>query len=733
MAEARDQTTLSGTLERVVYQNETSAWTVARFAPEEGGSQVTVVGALSHVTVGTSLMLHGAWVNDQRYGLQFKVESYATKAPETLVGIERYLGSGLVPGIGPELAKRIVERFGMQTLEMINKSPHRLTEVEGIGRGRADKIAEVWVEQRDVQNVMVFLRGHGVSSAYAARIFKKYGKDAVALIRENPYRLCTDIWGIGFKSADRIARSLGIAADAPERLEAGLIHVLGELGNDGHLHAPEQELVGQAAQILDVKRDALFGPLQRLLLQRLLVAEQLGDRGTCYSLMAMWDAEHDAAEAFSALANTDAEPIDVDVDLVLEHFEKVASIALAPQQRRAIEAAVRDKCVVITGGPGVGKTTIVRAILAIYGLKERTVALAAPTGRAAKRLSETTGADAQTIHRLLEFNPRAGHFERGAHNPLGVDAVIIDEASMVDIALFGALVNAIPAASKLILVGDIDQLPSVGPGAVLSDIIDSGAATVVRLTEIFRQAAASAIVTNAHRINTGQLPVVDANARDGDSDFYFIERSDPIDARDTLVEVVADRIPGKFGFDPFTEIQVLTPMHRGDLGTGALNTALQDRLNPTTPDQLTVKRGDRDFRIGDKVMQIRNNYDKEVFNGDVGVIAEIRDRGRELLVHINDGRRALYERDEIEQLTHAYAISVHKSQGSEYPAVVLPLVTQHYMMLQRNLLYTAITRGKRLVILIGAKRAVAMAVRNDATKQRWTWLANRIRGLRPLG
>ncbi len=724
MADAPNQTTLGGTLERIVFQNDTSQWTVARIAPDDGGAEVTAVGSLLGVTVGTALLLHGHWVRDKKYGLQFKFQTYTTKAPETLVGIERYLGSGLVPGIGQELAKRIVEKFGARTLDVINADPMKLVQVDGIGEMRAKRIAEVWVEQRDVQNVMVFLRGHGVSSAYAARIFKKYGRDSERMIRENPYRLCTDIWGIGFKTADAIARSLGIARDAPERLEAGLVHVLGELASDGHVHAPEGELIDRAAAILEVDRAILRTPLNNLVFSRLLVSEELGRHGRCLSLLAMWDNETEAAKAFAALATTPIAEIELDVDEALHHFERITDIQLAPQQRRAIDAATRDKCVVITGGPGVGKTTIVRAVIAFAGLEHRRVALAAPTGRAAKRLQETTGAQAVTLHRLLEFQPQMGEFERNADNPLEADVVIVDEASMVDIALFRSLCIALRPATQLILVGDIDQLPSVGPGSVLADVIESGAATVVRLTEIFRQAAESRIVINAHRINRGEMPETDA---DPNADFFFIGRGDPIAARDTIVELVAERIPNKFGFDPFTQVQVLTPMHRGDLGTIALNAALQDRLNPKVEGRREIARGDRAFRQGDKVMQVRNNYDKEMFNGDVGVIDSIRDEGRVLEVVTPDGRRATYERDEIDQLLHAYAVSVHKSQGSEYPAIVVPMVTQHYMMLQRNLLYTAITRGKRLVVLVGSTKAVNMAVRNDATKQRWTWLAERIR------
>jgi len=726
--------TLDGTLERVVFQNRDSQWTVARFAPDEGGDEVTVVGSLLGVPPGTPLTVRGGWVVDKRYGKQFRIESYRTKSPETLIGIERYLGSGLVPGIGPELAKRIVGHFGQDTLAVIEKEPERLHEVEGIGQSRASKIAGAWVEQKDIQDVMVFLRGHGVSTAYAVRIYKKYGGDAVGLVRQNPYRLALDIWGIGFRTADAIARSLGIGKDAPERLESGLVHVLGELASDGHVHVPEEHLLESAAELLEVEATELAAPLDKLVASNLAVREPLGDRGLCISLIDLWEEEHEAAQAFSALVNTPMRRAEKAAIAALAAFEGEAGIELAPQQRQAIEASVTDKCVVITGGPGVGKTTIVRAIVRIFAARERRFALAAPTGRAAKRLAESTRTDAGTIHRLLEFQPQDSSFARNAQRPLQVDAIIVDEVSMMDIALFRALLTATPPEAQVILVGDVDQLPSVGPGSVLADVIASGAASVVRLTEIFRQAAASKIVVNAHRVNRGEPPeLAPPPGRDADrSDFYFVSRDDPTLARQLIVELVAERIPQSFGLDPLADIQVLTPMHRGELGTRALNAALQERLNPGGPGVAEMRRGERPFRAGDKVMQIRNDYDKSVFNGDIGIIRDVRrpltdDGDNSLAVEMLDGRAVDYQRDELDQLVHAFAISVHKSQGSEYPAVVIPLATQHYLMLQRNLLYTAITRGKRLVVIVGMQKAVNMAVRNDATRVRWTWLAERIR------
>lgn len=724
--------TVEGTLERIVFHNPDNQWTVARLEPSGGGPQVSVVGALVGVPPGTPLRLRGQWQDDPRFGRQFKVHSYQTCSPETVLGIERYLGSGLVPGIGPELAKRMVERFGLDTLSVIEKQSHRLTEVSGIGPTRARGIAQAWNAQKDIQDVMVFLRGHGISAAYAARIYKRYGSDAIAIVRANPYRLAVDIWGIGFKSADSIARSLGIAQDAPERMAAGALHVLGELVEDGHVHAPADVVHERAADMLQVDHGGITAAIEQLVADGLLIRETLAGRD-CLSLEEVWRTEGQAAAALARLCTTEMKPWQIDVEAGLAWFEDKAGLELAEAQRKAVAAALTDKCTVITGGPGVGKTTIVKAISTLLLAKRRAVALAAPTGRAAKRLSEATGAIAVTLHRLLEFQPQTGSFARDGNNPLEVDTVIVDEVSMVDIALFRALIDAIPAGAQLVMVGDVDQLPSVGPGAVLDDVIASGAVTVVRLTEIFRQAAQSRIVTNAHRVNRGEEPELDVPAGDAPerSDFYFVDRDDPRTACHTLLDLVTERIPTSFGFDPVREVQVLTPMHRGELGTITLNQLLQARLNPPAAGRGEISRGERIYRVGDKVMQLRNDYDKEVFNGDVGIIRDLRpgveDGERVFDIEMADGRMVEYAQTEVDQLGHAYAISVHKSQGSEYPAIVLPLVTQHYMMLRRNLLYTAITRGKKLVVLIGSRRAVRLAVRDESAQTRWTWLAERIR------
>ncbi len=719
--------TLDGTVERFVFRSEDTSFTVARFETS-AHQHVTIVGELVGVTEGLPLRLRGQWIDDKKFGRQFRVETYQLRSPETLVGIERFLASGIIPGIGPELARRLTAHFKMDTLEVIDRQPERLVEVSGIGAGRAARLSAAFAAQREVQDVMVFLRGHGVSAAFAARIVKKYGKDAINVVRANPYRLAHEIWGIGFRTADAIAEKLGIARDAPERLEAGLLHALEASAEDGHMHVPDDELITTAAQLLGVAgADQLPPRLGALEQHRLVVREVLGDRGPCTMMPWAHDAEVSSASLLAALVRTPARGLSLDVHAAIHAFEAVTSVTLADQQRRAVEAALVDKCTVITGGPGVGKTTIVKAIVHLAKLVHRKVALAAPTGRAAKRLGEATVMEAGTIHRLLEFQPHEGGFQRGRDNPLEADLVVIDESSMVDAQLFSSLLAAIRPGAQLVLVGDIDQLPSVGAGSVLADVIASEAATVIRLTEIFRQAQASKIVVSAHAINHGELPALDTPSGTdiAATDFYFISREDPEAARATIVELVAERIPSRFGFDAVTEIQVLAPMHRGELGTTALNRALQERLNPAAG-ETELTRGDRTFRRGDKVMQLRNDYDKAVFNGDIGVVTAVN--GDEGMLGVEfDGRLASYERAELDQLTHAYAVSIHKSQGSEYAAVVIPLVTQHYMMLQRSLLYTAVTRGKKLVVLVGSKRAVALAVKNADAKRRYTWLAERVR------
>ena len=723
---AAEEATLDGTIQRIVFKSEDTSFLVAQVT-SDGGLPVTIVGEMMGVSEGLPLRLKGQWVEDRKWGRQFKVATYQLKSPETLVGIEKFLGSGLIPGIGPEIARRLVDKFGLETLDVIDKAPQRLSEVSGIGASRAAKLAAAFAATKHVQDVMVFLQGHGVSAAFAARIVKRYGKDAIAVVRANPYRLAHEVWGIGFRTADGIAEKLGMARDAPERLEAGLLHALESSAEDGHCHLPDEELIATAIELLGpaVPPEALPPRLGALEARSLVIREVLGHRGSCTALPQLWAAETEAAAKLATVIRTPARGMALDVHAAIHAFEAVTSVTLAAQQRRAVEAALVDKCVVITGGPGVGKTTIVKAIVHLARLVKRKVALAAPTGRAAKRLGEATVAEAITIHRLLEYQPQSGGFQRDEENPLEADVLVIDEASMVDAVLFRAVLAALRPGAQLVLVGDVDQLPSVGAGAVLSDVIASEAATVIRLTEIFRQAAASKIVVSAHAINAGELPDLDTPAG-ASSDFYFISREDPEAARATLVEMVAERIPARFGFDPVTQVQVLSPMHRGELGTAALNKALQEKLNPIEAGAPQITRGERTFRKRDKVMQLRNDYDRNVFNGDIGVVAGLEPEAGTLRVDF-DGRVVPYERTELDQLVHAYAVSVHKSQGSEYPAVVIPIAMQHFMMLQRSLLYTAVTRGKQLVVLVGSRRAVGQAVRNADARRRYTWLAERLR------
>jgi exodeoxyribonuclease V alpha subunit len=715
--------TLDGTVERIVFHAADTNFTVARMVTA-GHEQVTIVGLLD-VKDGMPLHLAGQWVEDKKFGRQFKVSSYRLSSPKTLIGMERWLGSPAFKGIGPGLAKRLVKQFGMETIDVIEKTPERLTEVSGIGEGRAKKIAEVYATQRHVENVMVFLRGHDVTEAQAVRIVKRYGQQAIAIVSSNPYRLAHEVHGIGFRTADAIAQSLGLARDAPERLEAGLLHAL-EIGSeDGHVHLPDEDLLRATTELLGVSVDLLVPRLGALEQRQLVVRESLGVKGPCTALPRAYEAEAGAAARLAALIKTPGRSLVVNIDAAIETLQAHMGIALAAQQFAAVKAAVSDKCVVITGGPGVGKTTIIRAIVQLARAANRKVALAAPTGRAAKRLSEATGSEASTIHRLLEYAPHEGGFQKTAEKPLDADMLVVDEASMVDIQLFRSLLDALRPGAQLVLVGDIDQLPSVGAGAVLDDVISSEAATVIRLTEIFRQAAESKIVVSAHRINAGEVPDLEAPAQGVTSDFYFIARDEPDAARATIIELVSQRIPLRFGFDAIEDVQVLAPMHRGELGTSALNKALQEALNPKGSSPELV-RGERVYRRGDKVMQLKNDYDKLVFNGDIGVILAIDPQ--EGIVQVDfDGKIASYDRGELDQLQHAYAVSIHKSQGSEYKVVVIPLATQHFMMLQRSLLYTAVTRGKQLVVIVGSKRAIALAVRNADAKRRHTWLAERVR------
>jgi exodeoxyribonuclease V alpha subunit len=717
---------LTGQIEQVTYFDEDSGFTVARMRVDERPVPVTVVGRLLDPRPGEVLAVSGEWVVHRTFGEQFKVSEFKMQVPATAQSILKYLGSGLIPGLGPEMASRIVDQFGDQTLHIIEADIDRLRKVKGIGRKRLASIRKAWEDQREVRQLMLFLQAHDIPTGQALKLFKHYGQHAIAVLRRDPYRLAGDITGIGFKTADRMARQMDFPADSPLRVEAGVLYILREFAEQGHVFAPRPELAGKAAALLGVPPALIREAIERLDTQKRIVIEPLqttarpDEDGDAVYLPYLNQAESGVARMLGLLLTAAASVASMDGDAAVALARKSAAVDLAPRQLAAVREAISSKVMVVTGGPGTGKTTIIRAILHVFDTLQARIHLAAPTGRAAKRMAEATGRKASTIHRLLDFSPQKGGFQRNASSPLKTDLLVVDEASMVDILLMAHLLDGLPPAARLILVGDVHQLPSVGPGNVLGDIIASGKVPVVELTDIHRQARTSRIVTSAHAVNAGRMPVLDSPERT--SDFYFVERATPEEARDTVSHLVAVRIPNRFGLDPIDDIQVLTPMHRGAAGADELNRVLQDTLNPHNAE---LVRGTRIFRLNDKVMQIRNNYDKEVFNGDVGRVAALDER-RQTLEVIYDGRRVAYAASELDEIITAYAVSVHKSQGSEFPAVVIPVLTQHYVLLQRNLIYTAITRGRRLVVLVGTRKALAMAVARNDQRIRHTGLYGRL-------
>jgi len=723
-------TDLSGQIERITYNNEENGFTIARVKVYGQQDLVTIIGNLTAPTPGEILKMRGEWANHPKFGEQFKVVEYQTKVPATVYGIEKYLGSGLIKGLGPVMAKRMVKKFGEKTLEVIENEINRLSHVNGIGEKRIAMIKNAWEEQKEIRDVMIFLQAHGVSSAYATKIFKEYSTRSIAVVKENPFRLATDIFGIGFVTADSIAEKLGFPKDSAQRIEAGILYVLHKLSDEGHVYYPYEKLIIKSLEILGVEREVVVKALGILAADKNIIFEDLNssieefkENNKAVYLAKFHLCETGISNRLKALALSPKSIRNVDTDKAIDWVQKQLSITLAKNQISAVRSSLNEKVLVITGGPGTGKTTIINTILKIFSRLGVRIMLAAPTGRAAKRMSETTGFEARTIHRLLEYSFAKGGFRKNEKRLLSCDLLVVDEASMIDTILMYHLLKAVPSGAILILVGDVNQLPSVGAGNILKDIIESNAMPVAWLNEIFRQAKESRIIVNAHKINQGVIPSFEAShLHNQDNDFYFIQQEDPDRVLEIILELVKVRIPQRFGFDPVDDIQVLTPIHKGVAGAGNLNRELQKMLNPGPEG---IIRGDRNYRASDKVMQVRNNYDKEVFNGDIGRITQIYPENQQLAISF-DGRDVTFDFSDLDEIVLAYAVSVHKSQGSEFPAVVIPVLTQHYILLQRNLIYTAVTRGQKLVVMVGTRKALAIGVKNDKTKKRFTYLWHRL-------
>ena len=698
-------------VERITYQNPDNGYSILKVAVKGYENLVTVVGNLADANVGSVLLIDGNWKLDKRYGNQFVAEKWEETVPATVYGIEKYLGSGLIKGVGPKFAKRIVAMFGTDTISVIEDDVQRLLEVPGIGEKRVQKIAQSWERQKEIKNIMIFLQGYNVSTAFAVKIYKAYGNESIDKVKENPYRLADDIWGIGFKTADSIAQKLGFGHDDYVRCRSGIAYTLNELADEGHVFAEREQLVNKGVELLQSSPEAVKSALEQMLSDEDLILDE-----EAIYLPPFYYAEIGVTNRLSQLFASPSRQTDYPT-VKFDKLTRMTGVEYDEVQQQAIQQAVDTKIMVLTGGPGTGKTTTTLGIIKVLSALKLRILLAAPTGRAAKRMTETTGMESKTIHRLLEFKPPEG-YQRNEETPLDGDVLIVDEASMIDLILMNSLLKALPSHMKLILVGDIDQLPSVGAGNVLRDIIDSECFPVVRLTKIFRQAQSSAIIMNAHRINEGKSPVLD-NARG--TDFFFMEEEDPEKAAERIVGLVKDRLPGFSGMAT-SQIQVLTPMQRGVVGASNLNTMLQEALNPGGD---SLYRSGRAFRLHDKVMQIRNNYDKEVFNGDIGTIENLNLEDRELTVAFDD-RNITYDSTELDELVPAYAITIHKSQGSEYPVVVMPILMTHFVMLQRNLIYTGITRAKKLLVLVGSKKAISYAVRNVTVTKRNTRLKERL-------
>ncbi len=700
---------LKGIVERITYSNPENGFTVIRLKTENKDDLVTVVGTLTPLNPGTQLMLKGEWKTDSKFGKQFSVKSYKELMPSTLTGIEKYLGSGLIKGIGPVYAKKIINKFGLSTIDVIEKNPDRLNEIEGIGEKRIEMIKSGWEEQREIKNVMIFLQSHGISTTFAVKIFKRYGKKSIEILKENPYRLADDIWGIGFKSADKIAENMGFEPFSYSRCRSGFLYILNEATTSGHCFLNKENLIEEAEKLLDIEEEVINDHLLTSIRDESLIM----DNG-CVYLPPMLYSEIAVSKKIKEISNAQGIYSSIDITGIINRIEEEENISYDIIQKKAIEEAIFSKFMVLTGGPGTGKTTTTLGIIKVFQQMGAEVILAAPTGRAAKRLSETTRMEAKTIHRLLEFKPGEG-YKKNPENPLKGDILIIDESSMIDLLLMHNLLKAIPVSMNVLLVGDVDQLPSVGAGNVLKDIINSKRIKVIELERIFRQAQDSAIITNAHRINKGLFPDLKTGR---DSDFFFIQEEEPEKVVQVINDLCTKRLPRYYKVDPINDIQVLAPMQRGETGAQNLNRVLQKSLNKNTQG---LEQGGNSYYIGDKVMQIKNNYDKGVFNGDIGIISNINFEDRIINVRF-DHTEAVYESADLDELILAYAVTVHKSQGSEYKVVIAPLTTQHYMMLQRNLLYTCVTRAKKIMILVGTKKAIFLAVKNNEITKRNTRL-----------
>jgi exodeoxyribonuclease V alpha subunit len=714
---------LSGQVERVTFHNEETGFCILKVKVQGRKEPVAVLGSLPSVAPGEWVTAQGTWEKDRDHGIQLKAHKLKTQPPTSLEGIEKYLGSGMIKGIGPVYATKLVKKFGAKVFDIIENQSKRLQEVEGIGRERRQRIKDAWAEQKVVRDIMLFLHSHGLGTNRAVRIYKSYGAEAIELIRADPYRLARDIHGIGFHSADGVAEKLGLEADSLLRARAALEHLLDQATTEGHCALPRRDLLECATRLLEVDEAVVLAAFERHLKDERILSEKIAGEEMIF-LPLLRDAEERIARQLLRLSKAKEPEPPIDVDKAIPWVEEKTGRKLSPSQHDALRTALRSRAVVITGGPGVGKTTLVQSLLRILTAKKLKCILAAPTGRAAQRLAEATGLEASTLHRLLEFQPSKGGFQRNASNPLEGDVVVVDEVSMVDVPLMSRLLDAMPRKARLILVGDADQLPSVGPGLVLGDIIRSGIIPVVHLREIFRQAGDSRIISGAHAINRGEVPdIIEAPK---DSDFVFIDREDPEECAATLVSMVRDRLPKHLGLDPIEGIQILSPMHRGSLGIKELNLRLQSSLNPRSEYREEYQAYGNIFRVGDKVIQTSNNYDKEVFNGDIGRIRSMDKEEKQVVVRFGK-REVIYEFSDLDELELAYAITIHKSQGSEFPVVVIPLAMQQYLLLQRNLLYTGVTRGKRMVVLIGQKKALGMAVRNESTRHRHGGLLERLK------